>query len=415
MNLHESRKVNQMRPGLNGLKDLKERLPNILRNRKILVVEIEKNIHKPIVMANRAPTKESDWLQVAVDAAELGPWILDFTAEKPKITQTPLGDEMLGFPSNVRTLEEAQALIYPEDQPTISKMLEDIAMGRIDDFNHEYRVQRGNGSIRWINCWGKCIRGSDGKALRLTGVSRDITEMKRLQVDREQFVATLSHDLRNPLAAAKLNLDLILRFPNRIEGKEKLLNKAIANILRADRMIQDLLDGTRLRAGHEYDLSYEDLDFVEILRSLVDELSVRHGDRFKFEVDGDFRGSWATEGLRRAIENLAGNAIKYGSSGSPVTIALSRNVDVVTLSVHNEGDPIPLEDQMGLFEPFKRTKEAERKSKKGWGLGLTIVRGVAEALGGRAEIRSGQKIGTTFSLVFPGKFADVQQRKESIK
>jgi signal transduction histidine kinase len=373
------------------------------------------------LMSKRKPhlqtTKESstpEWLQVAVDAAQLGAWILDFQAGKPKITRTLLGDEMVGDRSHVRTIEQSQAQIYPEDQPRVSKMLEDIAMGRIDDFNVEFRLRGEDGGIRWINSWGKCVRDSDGKVIGLAGVSRDITAMKNLQLDREQFVATLSHDLRNPLAAAKANMDIILRFPKGTEKKEKLLNKAVANIQRADRMIQDLLDATRMRSGRKYDLNYEDGDLADGLCSLVDELSTQHGDRFHFETDGDFQVTWAIEGMRRVIENLAGNAIKYGANDSLITITLSRNADIVTLSVHNEGAPISSEDQKSLFEPFKRTKESEKMGKKGWGLGLTIVRGVAKALGGRIEVQSAPEIGTTFSLIFPGKFADTQIREEKL-
>jgi signal transduction histidine kinase len=352
-----------------------------------------------------------EWLLAAVDAAQLGAWILEFKDGKPKLSRTSLGDEMVGDRSHVHSIEQSRLQIYPEDQPRISNILEDMATGRIDSFNIEFRFHKEDGSIRWINSWGKRVHTSDRKSVRLAGVSRDITETKNLQLDREQFVATLSHDLKNPLSAAKIIVDLILRFPNHLEGREKLLNKVTANILRADKMIQDLLDATQIRSGQKYNLNYEDGDLAEVLHSKGNELSTQHGDRFHIQIDGDFHGTWAIEGLRRAIENLADNAIKYGANNTLITVALSRTTDVVTLSVHNEGEPISSEEQKSLFEPFKRTKEAEKKGKKGWGLGLTIVRGVAETLGGRVEVRSAPEIGTTFSLVFPGKFAGAQKRE----
>jgi PAS domain S-box-containing protein len=357
-----------------------------------------------------ADNEMPEWLPIAMKAARLGAWTWDFSDPQVKITRAPLYDEIMGSdPSQVWTLDMWRAHIYAEDAPVTSKKIDAILSGQTDDYDTEYRVHHQDGSIHWIHAWGKGIRDSKGKILRITGVLRDITDRKKLQQDREQFINTLSHDLRNPLAAAKANADILMLFPNRIEDRGKRVQKVISNILRADRMIQDLLDAARLRTGRKYDVSFEDCNFGENLCGLSEELSTQFGDRIRFTVDGDFHGSWTVEALRRAIENLVGNATKYGSTDSPITISLTRTGDIATIAVHNEGDPISFEDQKGLFDPFQRTKMAEGKGKRGWGLGLTIVRGVAEALNGRVEVRSAPAIGTTFSIIFPGRFAAAQQ------
>lgn len=354
--------------------------------------------------------KAPEWLPLAMSAAKLGAWTWDLTVEKIKIIRVPIYDEIMGIdPEEEFTPEHLLARLYPEDAQATWEKMQDVMSGKTEDYSAEYRIRHRDGSIHWINAWGRGIRDSQGKVIRMTGVLRDVTERKKMQQDREQFINTLSHDLRNPLAAAKANADLLVLFPNRTEGRQKIVGKIIASILRADRMIQDLLDAARLRSGHKYDLFFEECNYGEDLCGLAEELSTQFGDRFRFNIDGDFHGSWAVEALRRAIENLAGNAIKYGSTESPITINLSRDGDIATISVHNEGDPISFEDQKGLFDPFQRTKEAERKGKRGWGLGLTIVRGVAEALNGRVEVRSAPGIGTTFSMIFPAKFANAQK------
>lgn len=340
-----------------------------------------------------------EWLQLAIKAAKLGAWTWDLTSEKIHIVRTPLYDDILGVGS-VRdfTPEKMREKIHSEDVDGVWKKIQAVINGQSEEYDAEYRLRNTAGQIHWIHSWGKGFRDSNGKMIRLTGVMKDITDSKKIEQDRDQFVATLSHDLRNPLAAAKTNAELLKRFPERVDKERP--DKIIRNINRADRMIQDLLDATRLRSGLRFDLVYQATDFAQELHAILEDLSLYHGHRFQSEIGGDFVGVWPSEGLRRVIENLAGNAIKYGSNDAPITITLSRNGDEITLSVHNEGKPISPEDQKRLFEPFHRTVEAQKSGKKGWGLGLTVVRGVAEALHGRIDVQSAPGAGTTFSLVF---------------
>jgi PAS domain S-box-containing protein len=351
------------------------------------------------------------WLTLAMKAAKIGAWTWDLSEVasdesigKAKIVRTPLYNQILGVdPAQELTVDHMRTLIDPDDSKSIFKKMGDVIMGRAEEYDAEYRIHRTDGTLCWIHSWGRGFRNSDGKVVRMTGMMTDITESKQLEHDRDQFVATLSHDLRNPLAGARGNAELLEKYWNRLEDKEKTIARVIANIDRADRMVQDLLDVTKLRAGGGFDLVYGELDLATGTREVLEELSVHHGDRFSLQIHGDFQGSWPLDGIRRVIENLAGNAIKYGSDTTPVTVTLTRNADAVTLSVHNWGDPISPTDQNGLFEPFRRAKQAVKKGRKGWGLGLTVVHGIAGALQGRIVVESAAETGTTFSVVFPAR------------
>jgi signal transduction histidine kinase len=105
--------------------------------------------------------------------------------------------------------------------------------------------------------------------------------------------------------------------------------------------------------------------------------------------------------LRRVIENLCTNAVKYGLADTPITITLKAEAERVQLSVHNYGPVIPKEQQSRLFEAFQRAPSAEQSGKRGWGLGLTLVRGITEAHGGSVEVASSEKEGTTFTVSLP--------------
>jgi two-component system, sensor histidine kinase and response regulator len=244
---------------------------------------------------------------------------------------------------------------------------------------------------------------------------RDATERKKneqalrrlvekLEVEhvlREKFVAALSHDLRNPLCAAKSTAQIILRYPDRAELRERGLHRIMDNIERADKMIQNLLDVNRLQAGQKLPLQVGYCNLRDVVATAIEELALIHGDRFSLKSDPSVSGYWDCEALIRVVENLAGNAIKYGALDSPISISLTKTETEVILSIHNEGIPLSPDEQRQIFEPFQRVKNSIVASKQGWGLGLTIVRGIVEAHGGTVTVKSMAEHGTTFVLNLP--------------
>lgn len=223
--------------------------------------------------------------------------------------------------------------------------------------------------------------------------------------DRECFLASLAHDLRNPLAGARASAELVLRYPNRTDLRETQLRRVISALGRADRMIEDLLDVQRVRAGGTLPLRIQQVVLFNVIQEIVAELSLRHGPRFVVNCRESVRqimGYWDPDQIKRIIENLAGNAVKYGSKEDPVTVTLRRNlIGGVEISVHNFGSFLTQEERERLFELYHRTSSARLSGKKGWGLGLTVVRGIAEAHGGKVTVESHPDEGTTFVVELP--------------
>lgn len=230
---------------------------------------------------------------------------------------------------------------------------------------------------------------------------QDIENLRTERVLRENFVATLSHDLRSPLSAAKTSAQMIVRYSERHERHPELANRIVSAITRADRMITDLLDANRIRAGEKLPLQLEKCNFAAIARDTVEELATIHGDHFALATAPVVEAYSSCEGFRRILENLATNAVKYGDLHFPVRIALEQKRATIVLSVTNQGEPIRAEDQARLFEPFTRTTAAQKSGKRGWGIGLTLCRGIAETLGGSIGVESSIENGTTFSVELP--------------
>jgi signal transduction histidine kinase len=102
--------------------------------------------------------------------------------------------------------------------------------------------------------------------------------------------------------------------------------------------------------------------------------------------------------VRRTLENLVGNAIKYGNPHTRVRVTVRREGDHLALDVHNQGNPIPHDEQAKIFQPYHRARPHSPAGPLGWGLGLTVVRGIAEAHGGTARVQSSAEAGTTFTV-----------------
>ena len=217
---------------------------------------------------------------------------------------------------------------------------------------------------------------------------------------REQFFVTLAHDLRGPLAAAKANAGLILRKPQS-EQVPRWAARAVDGLDRVDRMVQDLLDAMRAQAGKPARLEFEPCDLVEVARQAIEHLEAEHGERFVLAADKPVNGRFACDPMRRAIENLAGNAVKYGSPERAITITVAEKHERAFVVVHNHGRAIPPEEQENIFHAFQRAPGAEKNGRRGWGLGLAQVRGVAEAHGGSIGVDSLPEKGTSFTIDVP--------------
>lgn len=237
----------------------------------------------------------------------------------------------------------------------------------------------------------------------------DLTREKAL---RERFVTVLAHDLRGPLTAARFASERLVRNPERLDTSRDLAVRILHNIDRTDQMIHDLLDANRIQAGHRLPLRLGSCDLRSIASEVIEELEQSHGPRFVLTTEPHVEGLWSAENLRRALWNLTVNALKYGAPDTPITLTIRRDVDHVNVSVHNLGPVISEADQLALRAPYHRTSSAQASNASGWGLGLTLVQGCAEAHGGKLDIVSDAK-GTTFTLILPVDATPYQASPES--
>lgn len=222
---------------------------------------------------------------------------------------------------------------------------------------------------------------------------------KSLRDVQEQFTQTLAHDLRSPITGARLCADLILKKPAEVENTVKLGKRIISTMERLDLMIHDLLDAGKLRNGESLKLETVDCDLEIIVKEIGDETNFLYENRVKIQTQGATNGKWNPESLRRIIDNLMTNALKFSGPGTPITLKLQKQDHMAVLSVQNFGKLILAEDLPILFEQYKRSRDVENK--QGWGLGLSVVKGLTEAHCGTVEVISTPETGTIFTVLLP--------------
>lgn len=216
---------------------------------------------------------------------------------------------------------------------------------------------------------------------------------------REKFVTSLSHDLRTPLTAAKLNAQLLSKNLVTDSKDHKIALKVISNIIRTDCMIKDLLDANLIKAGGKIKLDVTLCQLSQLMREVVSDQESIYGDVFTL-INEDIEGYWDSQAIRRIIENLSSNAVKYGNKESKVIITSSiLSNGEIEIKVHNRGNPISEVDKAFLFDPFKRATTA--KFVRGWGLGLNLVKSFTEAHEGSVSVTSDEASGTTFVIKIP--------------
>jgi PAS domain S-box-containing protein len=285
--------------------------------------------------------------------------------------------------------------------------VEDILTASPDWTESEYRsfleertwrgdveINRPDGTIVPAEAHAVIVSGPSGRV----GVSvlRDISQRREMEKLRQTFLASVSHDLRNPLTS-------ILGYAVLMQRSQTFDAEGMAEIVsqsrRLERLIGDLLDVSSMQSA-AFTISPAEVDIGEIAEKVVQNLQAT-GPKILVDLpDEPLLGFWDGQRLEQVIENLVSNAIKYSPDGGDIRLSVSQAGDEVELSVSDQGIGIEPEDLAALFDPFHRVKNS--RSSPGLGLGLYIVRMISEAHGGQVWAESaGRGKGATFFVRLP--------------
>ncbi|WP_281380790.1 ATP-binding protein [Anoxybacillus tengchongensis] len=246
---------------------------------------------------------------------------------------------------------------------------------------------------------GKMIRGA-------VAVLRDMTEERRLDKLRKDFIANVSHELRTPIAMLQGYSEAIVDDIAATDEEKKELAKVIYDeSLRMGRLVNDLLDLARMEAGH-LTLHHEQVSLRPYIERIIHKfqgLAKEKGVRLLVDMNNEPIVSFDPDRIEQVMTNLIDNALRHTDDGGEVRVIVAADEEVVRISVQDSGTGIPEEDLPFVFERFYKADKARTRGRSGTGLGLAIAKNIVEAHKGTITVHSKLGEGTTFTFALPLK------------
>lgn len=286
-------------------------------------------------------------------------------------------------------------ITHPDDLATQTNRMQSIPRGNSSVARLEKRYIRGDGSLAWGVLSISLVRDPKGEPLYFIGQILDISERKRLDAEKDRFIARAAHEIRTPLAALSGYTTLL---SGTTELSERQINEFVQATERQSRRINNLLDNL-------LDLSLSDkegrlaasgpVDLREIAIEVVASLSPEIAASISAEVPSGFIAVADAVSVERVLVNLIGNAVRYG--GGALFVRGGHVGGRVAIEVIDGGPGIKPEIAAVMFEPFERGRDVE--GIEGSGLGLAVCRGLARAMGGELTFRPNIPTGAIFTLL----------------
>jgi PAS domain S-box-containing protein len=365
-------------------------------------------------------------LWLAADAAEIATWEIDVVTGAA--TWSPRLYALLGRPANggLTSWQAWRELIHPDDVEAVDRSLA-VAKADGHPFRCEHRVRgTDDGHERWMSLNGRLFPDKDGQLTRMIGVAVDITNRRQVDAAREQmlahaerarreaedaarqkdeFLATLAHELRNPLAPMRNALEILrLAAPRepRVEFAREMMQRQLGQMVR---LIDDLLDVSRITRG-KLELRPERVQLATVLDDAVEAsrpaIEAAHHvltvtlPEAPVVLDAD------PVRLAQVFSNLLNNASKYMDPGGRIDVRVEAGDDSVAVAVRDAGIGIPAESLSRIFEMFSQIDRSLDRSQGGLGIGLTLVQRLVEMHGGDVSVSSdGPGRGSEFVVRLP--------------
>ncbi|SOC38108.1 ATP-binding protein [Ureibacillus acetophenoni] len=270
-----------------------------------------------------------------------------------------------------------------------------------DKIEEELDINRSsyNISISPLKNNGQSIRGA-------VAVIRDMTEQKKLEKLRSDFIANVSHELRTPIAMLQGYSEAII---DDVVSSEEERNEMIRIIYdesqRMGRLVSELLDLARMESGN-VTLFKENMPIVHVLERITQKFAQIAKEKhvhleFETDLSDDLHVEFDEDRIEQVLTNLIDNAIRHTPQEGSVTVSLEIELSYAKIQVSDTGEGIPQEDLHFVFERFYKADKARTRSKSGTGLGLAIAKNIVEAHKGNIKVDSVVGKGTTFTFYLP--------------
>jgi signal transduction histidine kinase/integral membrane sensor domain MASE1 len=328
-----------------------------------------------------------------------------------------------------RSYESYLELLHPDDRTRVQSAV-GKALADHRPFSFEHRLLWPDKSVRTIQADGHVITDEHGKAVRLVGTARDVTELHRAEHERverireqaarveaedanrakDEFLATLSHELRTPLNAALGWAHMLRDTLDTPAGRQRAVDAILRNLHSQARLVSDMMDLSHITL-RTLRLEQAPVNMVEVVEGAIDSLrSIAASRRITIQADLPREAIFVLgdDGrLQQVVSNLLSNSTKFSEEGGTVAVCLTGSNGHVALRVEDDGHGIEPSFLPYLFERFRQADSSATREHGGLGLGLAIARHLVEAHGGRIEAANRPNGGAVFTVILPPAPANI--------
>jgi len=359
----------------------------------IMVVAIDVTAQ---VRARRAIEDAEERTRLAVEAAEIGTFEFSYTSDN--MVTSERFDQIFGV-RRPKSRAELLRMFHPDDLHFSPEA--HAAAKRDGRMMYEARLIHPDNSIRWIRVQAKLYRQADGSPEKLLGTVLDITDFKRLQQQKDDFISIASHELKTPITSLKASLQLLQRIKETPDDVmfPRLLDQADRSMEKISGLIDDLLN-----------VSITNRDSIILskttfrLKDLLDDccMHIRETGQFKIEFEGDPDLCVCADQHRidQVVANFLNNAVKYAPFSDTIYLKVEKENNAAKVSVRDSGPGIPREQQGQIFDRYFRGNGAGNHV-SGLGLGLYISADIIYRHQGEIGVISEPGEGATFWFTLP--------------
>lgn len=353
------------------------------------------------VDAKEEALENENRLRLATNAAELATW--DYRITDNSFVYSPRLAEIFGHPADhtVRR-EDLQKQIDNDDMRNIVAPAYHIAL-KTGNYLYEVRIYWPGGTLRWIKTQGSVIYDKKGQPERMIGTVLDVTETKRDEIRKNDFIAMASHELRTPLTSLKAYIQLLEKKldDNNDDFVKNILLKADQQLNKMTNLIHGFLDLSKLEPG-KLRLKFQEFDINKLIEDTIRDIGAGNRSHLiEFSQTDNISVIADAEKISQVISNFLSNALKYSHKGSTIIVNSKKINNFLQVSVEDEGIGIKPQDQEKLFQRFYRVENEDMKSTPGFGIGLYLASEIIQQHKGKIWVESEVGKGSAFYFSLP--------------
>jgi len=314
-------------------------------------------------------------------------------------------EEIFGWTQKefVESQENGFSKVYEEDFPSVSKIPEQLIGGKVERNKVEHRSSTKDGRVIWCEWFNSVLKDKDGKVKTIMSLVQDITEQKKLERQKDNFLSMASHELKTPVTTIKAcgqTAESMLEEKDYVETLG-IIKKMNSQVTKLTTLIENLLDFTKIQKGK---LMYSEafFDFNELVRAVIDDMqetSLTHDIKNNSGTSANTFGD--KDKFSQVLNNLISNAIKYSPKADSIIVSTELQKDGIELSVQDFGIGISAENQQNVFRQFYRVTSHDQSTFPGMGIGLFICSEIIASHRGKIWVESTIDKGSIFHIWLP--------------